>query len=860
MWEKVYTVTINVSKDKNEKIKAILEEAIKTEEEIGGKDIAKEAGMNYQACLARIRHDEALSSLFQSINHVPNRKKTESSKKIDIEIIQFLKNAVANKIKVLFRDISELTGLTERQAHDRIYRTPALKEWWDKLEHFVVPKKNETSKQKDLIIKTAIKRANENKRPLSMADLAKETGLSESDCSHRIHRNPDIKELWMNTKHLGNTGSTRKVLSKDAQLKLVNDIKEILTKANGESISFNEVFERINGEITKKQVMHTIYRTPELMKIWNTMEHKGGSNEVRKKYLEELSSKLETLLKDAIENETPLIFKDIAGELGITVPKIKHVIYKDSKLRAMWDRIPQRNTYVEPETSSEKTKIISEALDKIKLEKRKVNKKELAQELGMPWTALNDKIRRTPELREKWSTIERRTILKSSEDINDRLLEVIENAIKNKSFIGAKEIAELAGVSYPTCAQRLQKSKGILNTRWKELLSIKNVKNQELDNKIRMFLGNCITSRQSVNQKVLSEELNIPLTVLQYRFKLSDELTDLWNKVKTIDNETLKEFCELKSKKLDYKEIMENLSISEEKFDEFNLKYNKIQSIIEKSDIKENELIDWIMLSKRDFELKISEIFSKMGYNSKVTRYSGDNGIDAVVYKDGKKTIIECMHNIYNETNIDELMSLAGSKHYYDADNAIYVASSGVFNNGQRFAEGLGDNFRILTLTDIIKLAKQYNVDANIKSKINEISEKNTKEYIGNWTLPSKLSENETKILRNMKPKVFERKVVEFFEKQGYAVKRCDELDLSEYYLINKGGKRSIIKCHNKNTAPALDSVKALYGLRDYYKTDDVILIGPHSITTMSKDFIDTVNNREKDSYRIFNLDLVVKN
>ena len=111
-----------------------------------------------------------------------------------------------------------------------------------------------------------------------------------------------------------------------------------------------------------------------------------------------------------------------------------------------------------------------------------------------------------------------------------------------------------------------------------------------------------------------------------------------------------------------------------------------------------------------------------------------------------------------------------------------------------------------------------------------------------------------------MKPKAFERKVIELFEAKGYAVKRCDELDLNGYYLINKGGKRSIIKCHNKDSVPTLDSVKALYGLRDYYKTDNVMLIGPSSITSMSKDFIDTVNNREKDSYRIFNLDLVVKN
>jgi hypothetical protein len=51
-----------------------------------------------------------------------------------------------------------------------------------------------------------------------------------------------------------------------------------------------------------------------------------------------------------------------------------------------------------------------------------------------------------------------------------------------------------------------------------------------------------------------------------------------------------------------------------------------------------------------------------------------------------------------------------------------------------------------------------------------------------------------------------------------------------------------------------------LYGLRDFYKTDDVILIGPQSISSQSKNFIDTVNKKEKkDSFKLLSLDEVVK-
>lgn len=121
------------------------------------------------------------------------------------------------------------------------------------------------------------------------------------------------------------------------------------------------------------------------------------------------------------------------------------------------------------------------------------------------------------------------------------------------------------------------------------------------------------------------------------------------------------------------------------------------------------------------------------------------------------------------------------------------------------------------------------------------------------------MSEEETKKWRNLKPKAFERIVTELFTHQGYAVKKTDELDLDGYYLINKGEKRSIIKCHNKTKAPHIDNIKALYGLRDFYKTDDVILIGPSSISSQSKDFIDTVNSQEKDSFKILSLDEIAK-
>ena len=210
LWDKIYATNLAVSQDINTKIKIILENAIITGEVIGGKDIAQRVGINTAACFRRIREDKILKVLFAGINHTPTNQKTEESKKIDEKIKEFLENALSENKKVYIRDVAKVAGLSDSQTSDRIARTPVLKAIWEKFAHFSVPKKNSESKKKDIIVKTLIKDAIKENKPISLSYLAEQTGFTEGDCRHRIDRNADIKELWQSAIHLGNTNSTRR--------------------------------------------------------------------------------------------------------------------------------------------------------------------------------------------------------------------------------------------------------------------------------------------------------------------------------------------------------------------------------------------------------------------------------------------------------------------------------------------------------------------------------------------------------------------------------------------------------------------------------------------------------------------------
>ena len=93
---------------------------------------------------------------------------------------------------------------------------------------------------------------------------------------------------------------------------------------------------------------------------------------------------------------------------------------------------------------------------------------------------------------------------------------------------------------------------------------------------------------------------------------------------------------------------------------EFQLaKYNKFKEEerikekkqrAEKERIKASEELErkrkswdyWIGLSPFDFEKEIAELYKRNGYDAKVTPATGDGGIDIILSREGKETLVQC--------------------------------------------------------------------------------------------------------------------------------------------------------------------------------------------------------------------------
>lgn len=92
------------------------------------------------------------------------------------------------------------------------------------------------------------------------------------------------------------------------------------------------------------------------------------------------------------------------------------------------------------------------------------------------------------------------------------------------------------------------------------------------------------------------------------------------------------------------------------------------------------------MMNGMEFENFICDLYNKMGYNSEVTKASGDQGLDVIAEKNGKRIGIQakCYSNTVGNSAIQE--AVAG-KNYYKCDKVIVVTNNSYTNSAIDLAQ-----------------------------------------------------------------------------------------------------------------------------------------------------------------------------
>ncbi len=113
----------------------------------------------------------------------------------------------------------------------------------------------------------------------------------------------------------------------------------------------------------------------------------------------------------------------------------------------------------------------------------------------------------------------------------------------------------------------------------------------------------------------------------------------------------------------------------------------------------------WMSLDPWTFEKEIADLFKMQGYNVKVTRGSGDGGVDLFLTKDNCNIIVQCKQYTH-PVPPEPIRALWGIKDDFGADKVILIATNGITSSGKRFINNKPE-YIVYTLDDIVKMSMQ---------------------------------------------------------------------------------------------------------------------------------------------------------
>ena len=111
----------------------------------------------------------------------------------------------------------------------------------------------------------------------------------------------------------------------------------------------------------------------------------------------------------------------------------------------------------------------------------------------------------------------------------------------------------------------------------------------------------------------------------------------------------------------------------------------------------------WLSLSGVEFEQELGEVFERLGYVVQATPSTGDQGIDLILKKDGKTTIVQCK-GYQSPVGPSVARELFGSLVASKADNAILACTGGFTQGVKQFVRGKRIN--LLSAAELAKMGE----------------------------------------------------------------------------------------------------------------------------------------------------------
>lgn len=118
---------------------------------------------------------------------------------------------------------------------------------------------------------------------------------------------------------------------------------------------------------------------------------------------------------------------------------------------------------------------------------------------------------------------------------------------------------------------------------------------------------------------------------------------------------------------------------------------------------------EWRQMSDRDFEFEIGKVYSRLGYQTQVTKRSGDGGVDVIATKDKETIFIQCKHySAKTHLGAPELQAFWGCCSGNGISKGVMVCTSSLTKDARSFANKLKGKLEIVGMKELLELDKAF--------------------------------------------------------------------------------------------------------------------------------------------------------
>jgi HJR/Mrr/RecB family endonuclease len=111
----------------------------------------------------------------------------------------------------------------------------------------------------------------------------------------------------------------------------------------------------------------------------------------------------------------------------------------------------------------------------------------------------------------------------------------------------------------------------------------------------------------------------------------------------------------------------------------------------------------WKLLKGVEFERELSRLYTDMGYSVRLTKGSGDEGIDLILRKDNKEIIVQCKGH-EKPIGVQAIRDLYGVMMHKGAECAVLACPVGFTDGVKTFA--YGKPIKLLTAKELVEMAE----------------------------------------------------------------------------------------------------------------------------------------------------------